>query len=154
MVIIGLPNSGFLILERVFSNTFGRNISYVNAIDSLITNQMPDFRIDDFIHISKTARADVANGLVGSVMGMDVILSNNITSTIITTGASGSYGGIIDYRSSAPLETAFKQGNNSGTSFAAPQVAGLAAMYLQLYPTLTPAQLKAKIINVRNKIKY
>ena len=39
------------------------------------------FRIDDFIHISKTARADVANGLVGSVMGMDVILSNNITST-------------------------------------------------------------------------
>ena len=39
------------------------------------------FRIDDFIHISKTARVDVANGLVGSVMGMDVILSNNITST-------------------------------------------------------------------------
>ena len=39
------------------------------------------FRIDDFIHISKTARADVANGLVGSVMGMDVVLSNNITST-------------------------------------------------------------------------
>ena len=39
------------------------------------------FRIDDFIHISKTAAADVPNGLVGSVMGMDVILSNNITST-------------------------------------------------------------------------
>ena len=39
------------------------------------------FRIDDFIHISKTARADIANGLVGSVMGMDVVLSNNITST-------------------------------------------------------------------------
>ena len=35
--------------ERVFSNKFGRNISYVNAIDSLIMNQMPDFRIDDFI---------------------------------------------------------------------------------------------------------
>ena len=39
------------------------------------------FRIDDFIHISKTAMADVPNGLVGSVMGMDVVLSNNITST-------------------------------------------------------------------------
>ena len=39
------------------------------------------FRIDDFIHISKTAAADVPNGLVGSVMGMDVVLSNNITST-------------------------------------------------------------------------
>lgn len=39
------------------------------------------FRIDDFIHISKTATADVQNGLVGSVMGMNVVLSNNITST-------------------------------------------------------------------------
>mgnify|MGYP003627419622 FL=1 len=39
------------------------------------------FRIDDFIHISKTATANVQNGLVGSVMGMNVVLSNNITST-------------------------------------------------------------------------
>ena len=39
------------------------------------------FRIDDFIHISKTGAANVQNGLVGSVMGMDVVLSNNITST-------------------------------------------------------------------------
>ena len=39
------------------------------------------FRIDDFIHISKTNTANVQNGLVGQVMGMDVVLSNNITST-------------------------------------------------------------------------
>ena len=39
------------------------------------------FRIDDFIHISKTNTANVQNGLVGSVMGMPVVLSNNITST-------------------------------------------------------------------------
>ena len=39
------------------------------------------FRIDDFIHVSKTAVADVPNGLVGQVMGMDVYLSNNISST-------------------------------------------------------------------------
>ena len=39
------------------------------------------FQIDDFIHVSKTGVADVANGFVGTVMGMDVILSNNISST-------------------------------------------------------------------------
>jgi len=39
------------------------------------------FRIDDFIHVSKTGAADMPNGFVGSVMGMDVVLSNNITST-------------------------------------------------------------------------
>jgi len=36
-------------VERVYSNTFGKTISYVNAIDSLVMNQLPDFRIDDFI---------------------------------------------------------------------------------------------------------
>ena len=35
--------------ERQYSNKFGRQMSYVNAIDSLIMNQLPDFRIDDFI---------------------------------------------------------------------------------------------------------
>tara|TARA_Y100001938_G_scaffold32836_1_gene44985 strand:- start:18392 stop:19333 length:942 start_codon:yes stop_codon:yes gene_type:complete len=39
------------------------------------------FRIDDFIHISKTGMTDVPNGSVGSVMGMNVVLSNHITST-------------------------------------------------------------------------
>ena len=39
------------------------------------------FQIDDFIHVSKTGIADVPNGFVGSIMGMNVLLSNNITST-------------------------------------------------------------------------
>jgi len=39
------------------------------------------FRIDDFIHISKTGVANVPNGQVGTVMGMNVVLSNHITST-------------------------------------------------------------------------
>ena len=39
------------------------------------------FQIDDFIHVSKTGVANMANGFVGTVMGMDVLLSNNISST-------------------------------------------------------------------------
>ena len=39
------------------------------------------FQIDDFIHVSKTGVANIANGFVGTIMGMDVLLSNNITST-------------------------------------------------------------------------
>ena len=35
--------------ERQFTNRFGRDLSYVNAVDGLIMNLMPDFRIDDFI---------------------------------------------------------------------------------------------------------
>ena len=35
--------------ERQYTNKFGRGMSYVNAIDSFVVNQLPDFRIDDFI---------------------------------------------------------------------------------------------------------
>ena len=35
--------------ERQFTNRFGRDVSYVNAVDGLVMNLMPDFRIDDFI---------------------------------------------------------------------------------------------------------
>jgi subtilisin family serine protease len=41
------------------------------------------------------------------------------------------------------LNSSFKQTNIGGTSMAAPQVAGLGALYLQLEPATTPAELKA-----------
>lgn len=58
------------------------------------------------------------------------------TSTTQTFGINASY----------PFDASFKIANSTGTSFSAPQVCGLAALYLQLEPTLTPAQLKAKMI--------
>jgi subtilisin family serine protease len=51
-------------------------------------------------------------------------------------------------------DTNFKQLNLSGTSMAAPQVAGLAALMLQLDPKLTPAQLKAKIVSDSRTVMY
>ena len=53
------------------------------------------FRIDDFIHISKTGVTNVPNGSVGSVMGMNVVLSNNITSTN-ANAAQDSDGGALN----------------------------------------------------------
>ena len=54
------------------------------------------FRIDDFIHISKTAAVDVPNGLVGSVMGMNVYLSNNISSTNHNDAVDSDNGALTD----------------------------------------------------------
>lgn len=54
------------------------------------------FRIDDFIHISKTNTANVQNGLVGSVMGMNVVLSNNITSTNANAAVDSDDGALND----------------------------------------------------------
>jgi hypothetical protein len=52
------------------------------------------FRIDDFIHISKTGAVDVPNGLVGQIMGMDVYLSNNISSTNHNDAVDSDDGGL------------------------------------------------------------
>ncbi len=54
------------------------------------------FKIDDFIHISKTATANIQNGLVGTVMGMNVILSNNITSTNHNDAVDSADGALTD----------------------------------------------------------
>ena len=54
------------------------------------------FRIDDFIHISKTNTANVQNGLVGTVMGMNVVLSNNITSTNHNDAVDSDNGALTD----------------------------------------------------------
>ena len=43
--------------------------------------------------------------------------------------------------------TSYKQFAASGTSMSCPQVTGVAALFLQMNPNLTPAQLKAMIVN-------
>lgn len=47
--VLGEPTDASGQLERQFTNQFGRDMSYVNAIDAFVINQLPDFRIDDFI---------------------------------------------------------------------------------------------------------
>ena len=54
------------------------------------------FQIDDFIHVSKTGVANIANGLVGQVMGMPVYLSNNITSTNANAAVDSADGALTD----------------------------------------------------------
>jgi subtilisin family serine protease len=51
------------------------------------------------------------------------------------------YGGVTYY-----ADAAFKQVNISGTSMAAPQVAGVISLYLQLNPWATPTQVKSWLV--------
>ena len=47
----------------------------------------------------------------------------------------------------SPLNQNYLVGAESGTSQASPQVAGMCAQLLQVYPQATPAQIRAKIIS-------
>lgn len=98
---------------------------------------------------------DIVVGNISSALNTDKDQSANSSArgpavdifapgTNITSACSNTHGQAVvgDY----PDNAAFKICNNTGTSFSAPQVAGLAAMTLQLYPTMTPAELKAQMI--------
>jgi subtilisin family serine protease len=53
------------------------------------------------------------------------------------------------------LNGSFKQTNFTGTSAACPQIAGIAALYLQAHPTATQAQVKSWLIaNANTSIMY
>jgi subtilisin family serine protease len=64
----------------------------------------------------------------------------NIVSTCSTTNTKGA-------TTAYPFNSNYKIMSISGTSMASPQVAGLAAQLLQVYPTATPAQIRQKVID-------
>ena len=65
------------------------------------------------------------------------------TNIVSTTSTTNDFGATTAY----PLNGSYKIMSISGTSMASPQVAGLAAQLLQVYPTATPAQIRQKIID-------
>ena len=72
------------------------------------------------------------------------------TNIMSATSANNDYGASNNYY----LDNNFEQTNISGTSMAAPQVAGVAACYLQKDPTLTPAQLFTELTTDATSIIY
>ena len=72
----------------------------------------------------------------------------NIMSATSTTNKWG--GGSQNYYFNA----SYKQTNISGTSMATPQVAGVAALVLQLNPTYTPAQVKSSLLSTAGSVIY
>ena len=84
------------------------------------------------VYLEKTANTTTRGPSVDIFAPGTNIVSTCSTSSIYTTA---------DYIPNSN----FKVAMINGTSMAAPQVAGVAAQYLQAQPNLTPAQLKAKI---------
>jgi subtilisin family serine protease len=65
------------------------------------------------------------------------------TNIVSTTSNTNRFGATTAY----PFNSNYKIMSISGTSMASPNVAGLAAQLLQVYPTATPAQIRQKIID-------
>jgi subtilisin family serine protease len=65
------------------------------------------------------------------------------TSIVSTCSTTNAFNATTAY----PFNSNYKIMSITGTSMASPNVAGLAAQLLQVYPTATPAQIRQKIID-------
>ena len=65
------------------------------------------------------------------------------TNIVSTTSTTNAFGATTAY----PFNSNYRIMSISGTSMASPNVAGIAAQLLQVYPTATPAQIRQKIID-------
>ncbi len=104
----------------------------VGSIDSTSRNSTTD---------QKSLFSESGPGVNIWAPGSDIMSSaSNLGGSIGTTSA---------YRG-----TSYVQANISGTSMASPQVCGIGALYLQMYPDYTPAQLKELIISNSKPVIY
>lgn len=112
--------------------------------------------------VSWTFNEDKSVSLVGGVYS----LSDSTTTVKGSSGMTTIYNGSADdsvfnyyvpftfYAFNRVASNPFKQMNISGTSMASPQVCGVGALFLQLEPTLTPAQLRDKIFKAAKPTIY
>lgn len=70
---------------------------------------------------------------------------------ILSAGTSSTLASNYNNQGVYFLNSNYKQFMDSGTSMASPQIAGMAALYLQLHPTATPSAVKSWIVGNADK---
>jgi subtilisin family serine protease len=127
-----VTNGGTIYYHRG-SSPYSDNALMVGSMDST-----PNSAIDD----QRATYSETGPGVNMWAPGTDIMSSTS------TTNKWG--GGSQNYY----LNASYRQTNISGTSMATPQVAGVAALVLQLNPTYTPAQIRTSLTNTASTRLY
>lgn len=107
----------------------------------IVGNSDDDTQLDGSTYKDKTANTTTRGpGVNMFAPGTNIISTCSTSSQFATT----------DY----PGNPAYKIAMINGTSMAAPQVAGVAALHLQVNPNMTPAQLKTRLESDSKSVMY
>ena len=116
------------------SSPHSDNAFIVGSIDTIVQQEESTYKDKTADTSSRGPRVNIwapGTNIVGAVS----------TTTTYTTQPS-------------PLDATYKIGINSGTSFAAPQVAGVAALHLESLKQAAPLQLKTKLLSEAKTVMY
>jgi subtilisin family serine protease len=146
--------------DFIFDSTGNNAIDYSSTFrDTNTTSRSIVFTTNDGISWTSNPNSRVA------VVSNTITLQSGTTTEKGTTGLTLISGSEDRDESIFPFNTPFdfifgqtpisgRQAKISGTSMASPQVAGISALYMQLDPTQTPAQLKDNLIkNATDRIR-
>lgn len=118
------------------------------AFDEAIQNAL-----DDGITVVKSAGNDNINACTYSVTSIPSVITVAATDTNDAKSYFSNYGSCVDIQApgsairSAAIFSDSGYAQKSGTSMAAPHVAGAAAVMLSRNPSLTPSQVNAKLVS-------
>ena len=118
----------------------GANVYYHQSSSPMTTNNGSDIRVGNINNSNYDSGREIL--VSSSARGPAIDIHAPGTEIVSTTAGQGASYNQVNY----PSNSSYKIGRSTGTSFSAPQVTGLSALYLQLHPTYTPAQLKTAIL--------
>jgi len=122
--------------------------------DSVALDTAVDNAIQAGITFAVAAGNDNSDACVGSPNKVPAAITVGSSTSVDTRSSFSNWGSCIDiFAPGSSITSTWLSGGTatiSGTSMASPHVAGAAALYLQLHPTATPAQVTSALVDHAN----
>lgn len=150
---LGLNQSGF---DAAFMNGTTGSANYLSALDAYAAQGVVVFAVDNETHQNATLmdglpylRPSLEAGWIAAVNGVPTMSGSTVTDVHLLSNAcweAARWCLVADGTWNAATGGGSAYAPITGSSFAAPQISGALALLAQAFPTLTPHQLRVRLL--------
>lgn len=150
---LGLNQSGF---NSAFLNGATSSLNYLNALDTYAAQGVVVFAVDNETRQNATLmdglpylRPSLEAGWIAAANGVPTISGNTVTDVHLLSNAcweAARWCLVADGTWNAATGGGSAYASTTGSSFAAPQISGALALLAQAFPSLTPHQLRVRLL--------